>query len=147
MDKVQHLGPMEGGVGGGGWGQTSFIKPSVQSTNQQRFGLRLSCIHGNKLGKRGQLQDSFLSLICYIESWKKETKKTLQSQQSQKFGWTANLSEGVTCTVYTRERGEGRKNKKTIKVRSTSSVTIISKHFALQVINEQTPEEPSDTLN
>lgn len=38
--------------------------------------------------------------------------------------WTANLSGGVTCTVYTKETERGKK--KTIKVRG-SLVTVIRK--------------------
>lgn len=85
--------------------------------------------------------DSFLNLICYTESLKIET---FQSQQSlpKKFGGNENLYEGVTCTVYTREKrkeekiNQGKKHKFSDKYQQT---------VALQLDNEKSPEEHSNT--
>lgn len=120
-------------LGGRGWGQKNKTKQTnilhqtktMCSVNKPaiRFGLRLSCIHRNKLGKRGQLQDSFLSLICYIESSKMETKHSNLNSPEDLVGLQIYLK--VLHVRYIQEKGE--EGKKNTKVRRTSSVTIISK--------------------
>lgn len=64
----------------------------------------------------------------------------------KKIVWTVNLSEGVTCTVYTRERERKQKQKNNYQGEKKFSDNY-QQTVGLQPDNEKSPEEHSNTFN